>query len=390
MASTAITSSSHGSESSSSDAIASGVADASVCGQDAQASSRGAASARTARNSDSCAFPSSPAVSASASRISSSAYPRSYRRAASGSAGRGSSNTARAASRASGVELLPEASPRTAPRTPSFLSPAGANAAAVSMSTIGSFLALGANRRGSLASGTFRHSQSSAAFESSRDSVAAIAAATSASPNPKPRSFRAADSASAADADRASSVRASSKSSSSSSSASASGSASSSAPRNKPSTRFRFSSLMCSSCRSRALGFFARRSRSSASAAAFAARARSLASWSRNTCLYFAGSRRCSGRLLATLASAATAARCAASSLDAHGSSQKITTSLSGLYLSGSTTLHVHPVTPPACPPAAAGSSFMTYRGFFTSFFFEMYSCRIVLGSFVVARKTVA
>ena len=52
--------------------------------------------------------------------------------------------------------------------------------------------------------------------------------------------------------------------------------------------------------------------------------------------------------------------------------------------------MHVHPVTPPACPPAAAGSSFVTYRGFFTSFFFEMYSCRIVLGSFVVARKTVA
>ena len=167
--------------------------------------------------------------------------PAVVRRAASGSAGRGSSNAARAVS-----------------ETPSFLNPAGANAAAVSMSTIGSFLALGANRRGSLASGTFRHSQSSAAFESSsrRDSVAAIAAATSASPNPKPRSFSAADSASAADADRASSgVRGSFSSS-------ASASASSSAPRNKPSTRFRFSSLMCSSCRSRALGFLARRSRS--------------------------------------------------------------------------------------------------------------------------------
>jgi hypothetical protein len=101
--------------------------------------------------------------------------------------------------------------------------------------------------------------------------------------------------------------------------------------------------------------------------------------------LYFAGSKRCRGRLLATLASAATAPRCMASSFDSHGSSEKMTTSLSGLYLSGSTTLHVHALFP--LPP---GSSFVTYRGFFNSFFLETNSCRIVLGSFVVFRKTVA
>ena len=108
----------------------------------------------------------------------------------------------------------------------------------------------------------------------------------------------------------------------------------------------------------------------------------SFFSKSENTCLYSLGNNLCRGKLFATLASAATAPLCCASSLETQTSSQKTTTSLSGLYLSGITTLHVHPV--------PSGVSVKVYFGFFTSLFFEMYSLKIVFGSFVVLRKTVA
>ena len=70
--------------------------------------------------------------------------------------------------------------------------PAGANTLAVSISTMGSFFAFGANRLGNLPSGTFKHNQSISAF-SVRGfpfwETARIAVATSVSPNPSFDSF---------------------------------------------------------------------------------------------------------------------------------------------------------------------------------------------------------